>query len=58
MKRLVLFVVAAIIGIATANAQITQGRIGTGSITIAGSTTSDVYGLSDNVPAHLQESSN
>ena len=45
MKRLVLFVVAAIIGIATANAQITQGRIGTGSITIAGSTTSDVYGL-------------
>ena len=40
-----LFMLAALLGIAGANAQVTQGAIRTGEITIAGSTTSDAYGL-------------
>ncbi|MBQ6046737.1 MAG: fibronectin type III domain-containing protein [Bacteroidales bacterium] len=45
MKKLMLFMLAALLGIAGANAQVTQGAIRTGEITIAGSTTSDAYGL-------------
>lgn len=49
------FLLAAMLGIVAANAQITQGRIGTGSITIAGSTTTDVYGLDfDNDGTNLE----
>lgn len=43
------------LGIVAANAQITQGRIGTGDITIAGYTTTDVYGLDfDNDGTNLE----
>ena len=40
-----LFMLAALLGIVAANAQITQGRIGTGDITISGTDWPDVYGL-------------
>ena len=50
-----LFMLAAMLGIVAANAQITQGRIGTGDITIAGYTTTDVYGLDfDNDGTNLE----
>jgi len=45
MKKLMIFVLAALVGFVEANAQITQGRIGTGNITIWGTDWNDVYGL-------------
>ena len=45
MKRLMLFAMAAMLGLASAYAQVTQGRVGTGDITIYGTDWTDVYGL-------------
>ena len=45
MKRLMLTLFAVVFGFATADAQITQGRIGNGDITIYGTEWNDVYGL-------------
>ena len=45
MKRLMFFLLAALIGFAAANAQVTQGRVGNGDITIYGTDWTDVYGL-------------
>ena len=48
MKRMLLFLFAVAVGLAAVNAQVTQGRIGNGNITISGTPWTDVYGLDFN----------
>ena len=45
MKRIMFFMLSVMLVVMTANAQITEGRIGTGDITIWGVTYNDAYGL-------------